>query len=543
MALSYGFFDAELTPSGQYDRVYAAEQFAEYFHLIVSNGVFPDPATQLQVVASDTPNMNVNVSDGYGWINGYYAKNSGPYPLAIQAASGTLNRIDAVVLRWVNASRSMELAVKTGIAASSPATPALQRDTDVYELMLATVTVAAGVTSITQSSITDKRSDTSVCGWVTGAVQNIDTTNLFAQYDTAFQEWFDNIKSQLSGDVAGNLQNQIDKNAEGIATINATTLKADTKTALGLPASAGPDDAFKVLVNVGNLHVWERKYLVAEAGYTLGDLETVNITHGAGSNYSSGNFSSWVYSDEISVNETGIVSLVNPTKTDDLYYNAYSSANVLAGKYAQVNPNISPTNSLAKLGSVYFFPAGNSASRNTNDGSYNITLPGKIVSGYPSVFAKDFLTSTDQNAYPEGTVDNTTITYLGRLGEKTQMAQVYYIGTGIATSESNPLSLTFPFPPKIVLYVGRYEAGETTNSSTNQYFFPTSNSYTRESCHILMDVLTSSYKDYLGFGHYSSSYPRAKKSNDGKTVYWYAISTNDNPGNDSGVRYDYIAIG
>ena len=58
-----------------------------------------------------------------------------------------------------------------------------------------------------------------------------------------------------------------------------------------------------------------------------------------------------------------------------------------------------------------------------------------------------------------------------------------------------------------------------------------------------MDVLTSSYKDYLGFGHYSSSYPRAKKSNDGKTVYWYAISTNDNPGNDSGVRYDYIAIG
>lgn len=294
---------------------------------------------------------------------------------------------------------------------------------------------------------------------------------------------------------------------------------------------------------VGNLHVWEKKGLVAEAGYTLGDLETVNITHGAGSNYSSGNFSSWVYSDEISVDEQGVVSLVNPTQTNDLYYNAYSSANVLAGKYAQINPNISPTNSLAKLGSVYFFPAGNSASRNTDDGSYNITLPGKIVSGYPSVFAKDFLTSTDQNAYPEGTVDNTTITYLGCLGEKTQMAHVYYIGTGIATRESNPLSLTFPFPPKIVLYVGRYEAWKTTNSSTNQYFCSTSSSYTRESCHILMDVLTSSYKNNLGFGYYSSSYPRAKKSNDGKTVYWYAISTNDNPGNDSGVRYDYIAIG
>ena len=277
MALSYGFFDAELTPSGQYERAYAAEQFAEYFHLIVSNGEFPDPATQLQVVASDTPNMNVNVSDGYGWINGYYAKNSGPYPLAIQAASGTLNRIDAIVLRWVNASRSMELAVKTGIAASAPASPALQRDTDVYELMLATVTVAAGATSIPQSSITDKRSDTAVCGWVTGAVQNIDTTNLFAQYDTAFQEWFDNIKSQLSGDIATNLQNQIDRNAANIATINATTLKEDTKTALGLPTSAGPDDAFKVLAHVGNLHVWQRVQTYAEevpAGYALGDVES-----------------------------------------------------------------------------------------------------------------------------------------------------------------------------------------------------------------------------------------------------------------------------
>lgn len=209
MALSYGFFNAELTQSGQYDRVYAAEQFAEYFHLIVSNGVFPDPATQLQVVASNTPDMNVNVSDGYGWINGYFAKNEGLYPLAIQAASGTLNRVDAVVLRWVNASRSMELAIKTGTAASSPVTPSLQRDTDVYEIMLATVTVAAGATSISQSAITDKRADTSVCGWVTGAVQNIDTTNLFAQYDAAFQAWFEDIKAQLEGNVATNLLNRI----------------------------------------------------------------------------------------------------------------------------------------------------------------------------------------------------------------------------------------------------------------------------------------------------------------------------------------------
>lgn len=211
MSLSYGFFNAELTSSGQYDRVYAAEQFAEYFNLIVKNGVFPDPSTQLQVVASSVPDMNVNVSAGFGWINGYYAKNDSAYSLAIQAANGSLNRIDIVVLRWVNETRSMELAVKTGTASGSPTAPELQRDSDIYELMLASITVSAGATSISQSAITDKRPDSSVCGWVTGAVQNIDTTNLFAQYDDAFNTWFEDIQSQLEGDVATNLQNQINE--------------------------------------------------------------------------------------------------------------------------------------------------------------------------------------------------------------------------------------------------------------------------------------------------------------------------------------------
>lgn len=209
MSLTFGFFNAEMTDIDQYDRVYAAEEFAEYFSLFVANGVFPTPATQLQVVANSTPNMGVNVKEGFGWINGYYAKNDSPYSLALQAAHGSLNRMDAVVLRWDNASRSMQLAVKTGNPAASPIAPTLRRDVEVYELMLATITVAAGATNITQSAITDKRPDKSVCGWVTGAVQNIDTTNLFAQYNAEFHEWFSEVQAALEGDVATNLLNKI----------------------------------------------------------------------------------------------------------------------------------------------------------------------------------------------------------------------------------------------------------------------------------------------------------------------------------------------
>lgn len=208
MALTSAFFDAELV-GGEYDRVYSAERFAEYFASFIANGVFPNPATNLQVVANAPSDMTVRVKSGLGWINGYYCNNDEDYLLTISPANGTLPRIDAVVLRWSRSNRSISLEVKTGVATSSPSAPPLERSADNYELMLASIRVVAGTTSIAQASITDKRPDSTVCGWVKGVVDQIDTTDLFAQYDDAFQTWFANIQSQLSGDVAANLQSQI----------------------------------------------------------------------------------------------------------------------------------------------------------------------------------------------------------------------------------------------------------------------------------------------------------------------------------------------
>lgn len=208
MALTSAFFDAKLV-GDEYDRVYSAERFAEYFASFIANGVFPNPATNLQVVANVPGNMAVRVKSGLGWINGYYCNNDGDYSLTLSPANGTLPRVDAVVLRWSRSNRSISLEVKTGVAASSPSAPTLERSADNYELMLASISVVAGATSIAQANITDKRPDSTVCGWVKGVVDQIDTTDLFAQYDDAFQTWFDNLQSQLSGDVATNLQSQI----------------------------------------------------------------------------------------------------------------------------------------------------------------------------------------------------------------------------------------------------------------------------------------------------------------------------------------------
>lgn len=264
-----GFFDANLVGE-EYDRVYLAAQFAAYFASFIGNGVYAEHSNQLQVVAMPTPQMQVGVEKGQGWINGYWYENTDTMYLPIEVADGVLNRIDSIVLRLGFAGRDMWLMVKKGTPAVNPIAPEVTRTADYYDLQLATVSIPASSIRITQAQIQDTRMNQDVCGWVTGVVKQLDTTTLFNQFETYFQEfkennqadyeewteaqkqawlswvsgqetdftdwtdeqkeeyetwyathidqwqsdfdtWFENIKGQLGEDAAGNLQNQIDE--------------------------------------------------------------------------------------------------------------------------------------------------------------------------------------------------------------------------------------------------------------------------------------------------------------------------------------------
>lgn len=184
-----GFFDAYLNGE-EYDRVYLSDSFAAYFASFINNGVFAEHADQLQVMSMATPSMQITVQKGQGWINGYWYENTDELYLPIDVADGVLHRIDSIVLRWGSSERTMWLAVKKGTAAiANPQPPTLTRNADYYELQLALVNIPASSISITQAQITDTRLDTSVCGWVTGVVDQIDTTTLFNQFETYFQEF------------------------------------------------------------------------------------------------------------------------------------------------------------------------------------------------------------------------------------------------------------------------------------------------------------------------------------------------------------------
>lgn len=194
MAISYGFFN-----SVNGDRTYNADDISNYFLKLISNGVFATPSDAMQV--QENGGMTVQVSPGWGFINCKWINNDSPYLLTLDAADVVLNRIDRIVLRLNpnTNTRTISIAIKKGTSASNPAAPALTRISGgVWELSLARIYVGAGATSITQANITDERDNTNLCGYVTGLIDQIDTTNLFAQYNAAFNEWFAEIKQTLS---------------------------------------------------------------------------------------------------------------------------------------------------------------------------------------------------------------------------------------------------------------------------------------------------------------------------------------------------------
>ena len=159
MAVTYGFFN-----SINGDRKYNADQMSDYFRGIVNQGVFQHLDNGLAVSAGT--GMEVNVATGRAIVQNKWIQNDMALPLTIEAASDTYGRKDAVVIRLSYTNRNISIVVKTGTPAASPTAPSMTRNSTTYEMALAYVNVAANATSVT---VTDKRSDSTVCGWVTVA--------------------------------------------------------------------------------------------------------------------------------------------------------------------------------------------------------------------------------------------------------------------------------------------------------------------------------------------------------------------------------------
>ena len=245
MAEISGFF-----PSVSGDRKYRSDFLAKREAAIISNGIYNGELG----VAAPGNGMSVTISIGRAWINGYFYGNDAPMLLPVANADGNLDRKDAVVLRWDINKRSIGVQILQGTAASTPKAPPIVRAVEQYDLKIAEIIVAKGTTTITQSMITDCRPDESVCGIVTGAVQQLSTDTYYRQFQAQFDDWFANVKAQLSDSVAGHIQNEID--AQSVR-IYSHSKSGGVHALIG----AGPNGIFK-----------------ATADFAMGETFTVNGT-------------------------------------------------------------------------------------------------------------------------------------------------------------------------------------------------------------------------------------------------------------------------
>lgn len=208
MAIKNYFFNARKNEDGTFDRTYNAEDLTNYLDGLVGYGVFPYPSDCLQV--QQNSGMNIIVKAGAIWCKGgYKLLNTSDLIIALDDSDVSLNRIDRIVIKCDLINRTIDIVVKKGELASNPVPPNILRNDVVQEYSLALVMVNKQVSNITNALITDTRLDSTVCGVVQGLFQQVDTSTLYLQWQSAysqqydafvndFNEWFDNVKENLT---------------------------------------------------------------------------------------------------------------------------------------------------------------------------------------------------------------------------------------------------------------------------------------------------------------------------------------------------------
>lgn len=240
---SHVTYKADGTPV--WDRAISSAPYRKLIKNLFSDGVLPNPSTNLQV--SESEGMQINLSAGFAICNGCQKLQEADVVLNIPIASVVYDRIDTVVLRLNDNDdvRECEFYVVSGVPAESPIRPKLTRTDSIWELGFADILVKANSTQISNANITDTRYDTERCG-IISSISKFDTTTLYQQIQSDLAEfkdiaqadilnWYNFMKEQLSEDAAGHLQNQIgvlndlQTNKKGSLVDAANSLKKDIK--------------------------------------------------------------------------------------------------------------------------------------------------------------------------------------------------------------------------------------------------------------------------------------------------------------------------
>src|SRR5699024_8459768 len=148
-------------------RIYQAADFARFHHQIIGNGVSND-ANKPNLKVEENKNLDVHLGAGYMFANGYMYENTATKTLKVDTASSTNDRIDRVIIRFDSnpEERKIYATIKKGTASANPSPPPVERSNYIHEMSVAQIRVKKGSSVITQSQITDERTNDAVCGYI-----------------------------------------------------------------------------------------------------------------------------------------------------------------------------------------------------------------------------------------------------------------------------------------------------------------------------------------------------------------------------------------
>ena len=184
MTLTSGFYSSK-----DGDRKYSAEQMGELFDGLIHYGIYQSYGQALRVTAI-SGKWAVRIGTGRAFLNKTWVNNDEPYDLPLEQPDVTHTRWDLVCLR-INREpsvRAASFAIYKGVSSSNPQIPNV-RSTDLDKWYpLARIRISPGMQQVTDNHVWNARGS-SATPWVTGVVDSLDASTLYAKWDAQYEQW------------------------------------------------------------------------------------------------------------------------------------------------------------------------------------------------------------------------------------------------------------------------------------------------------------------------------------------------------------------
>lgn len=152
-----GYFDSKNN-----DRMYNAGEISRLFDGLIIDGIFKNYLNGLEVKLVEVPeerptNMGIYVDTGRCWFNHIWLLNDDKFYFTIENNTGTVNRIDAIVIDIDLTDDIREASFKLINQSTQNNYPILVRETNHMQYPLAYIIVAPNTVKLTTNNIVDRR--------------------------------------------------------------------------------------------------------------------------------------------------------------------------------------------------------------------------------------------------------------------------------------------------------------------------------------------------------------------------------------------------